>query len=280
MDTGHYAGQTAALATRHHKERVIAPAFHDALGLHVSVIDIDTDSFGTFAGDIPRIDTPFNTAIAKARAGMAKSGTSLGIASEGTIGPDPVLPFVTSDIETIVFIDDDREIVISETTRSTDIVTIREEVTPNSELAGLHTRADFPRHGLIVRPSGVLDGPIIKGITDATALVAAILQCSAVNGTAVVESDLRAGFSPTRMRNISACAELLAQRIATPCPECAGPGWGPIEPVRGLPCSACGANVETAIRADVLGCPACSAVLQVARPIQTVEPRWCPYCNP
>lgn len=280
MNRSLYAGRIAALATRHAKDEAIAPAFRDVMGLATVVVDVDTDSFGTFSGDIPRTDTPLNTAVAKARAGMTASGHTIGMASEGTIGPDPFIPFVTSDIETIVFVDDDRGITINETFRSTDIVAIRQTVTSAADVRNVLDKADFPRHGLIVRPHDPHGRPLIKGITREDRLLAAVRQCISDSGTAVVESDLRACFSPTRMRNIRKCAELLAQRIATPCPECAGPGWGRIEPVRGLPCSACGTYVESAIRADVYGCPGCPAMLEIPRPDSVVEPRWCPTCNP
>jgi hypothetical protein len=275
-----YSGRVAALATKHAKDEAIASVFRDLLGIQVQVSNIDTDSFGTFTGDIPRTNSPLKTAVAKARAGMAESGHSLGLASEGTIGPDPFIPFITADIETIVFVDDGREIVVSETTRSTEITAIRETVIPDTDLTKLLGRADFPRHGLIVRPPEPHVAPIAKGITDETALLLAIRECASHYGTAVVESDLRACYSPSRMRNIQECASRLAERIGTRCPECAGPGWGRTEPVRGLPCSACGTYVETAIRADVFGCPGCPAEREDPRPSQSVEPRWCPSCNP
>ena len=121
---------------------------------------------------------------------------------------------------------------------------------------------------------------IVKGITDQAVLTAALRECASGNGFAVVESDLRAHLSPSRMRNIRECAVALATRIATPCPQCAGPGWGRIEPARGLPCSACGTYVESAIRADRFGCPGCPATAEAPRADQAVEPRWCPSCNP
>jgi len=275
-----YSGHVAALATRHAKDEAIAPAFNDVLGLDIVVVDVDTDSFGTFSGDMPRTDTPLNTAVAKARAGMVDSGYTISIASEGTIGPDPFIPFVTSDIETIVFVDDDRGIMINETFRSTDVVAIRETVTSETDVRRILDKADFPRHGLIVRPPDPCGRPLIKGITREDRLLAAVRECISNDGTAVVESDLRACFSPSRMRNIYECATRLAQRIDTPCPECGGPGWGHIEPVRGLPCSSCGTFVESAIRADAFGCPVCPAVQVHPRLEQVVEPRWCPSCNP
>ena len=284
MSTSEYAGQVAALATRHSKERVIAPVFAEILGMSIVGVEVDTDSFGTFAGDIPRTDTPFNVAIAKARAGMVMSGLSLGLASEGTIGPDPLVPLITSDIETIVFIDDTRGIVLSETTRSTDIVAFRQTIDPEDDLSDfmerLADRADFPHHALIVHSGDPRSGPIVKGLTDEAEVVIAIEACMSTAGSAVVESDLRACFSPSRMRNIGECARQLAERIATRCPDCGTAGWGRVEPLRGLPCASCGMLIESAIRADVFGCALCPTRQEVPRTDQVVEPRWCPACNP
>lgn len=275
-----YAGHRAALATRHRKQEVIAPVFRTVAGIEIEVSEVDTDVFGTFAGEVPRLDTPMNTAIAKARAGVEASGLPLGVASEGTIGPDPLIPFTTSDLEIIAFVDADTGLVITEWETSTEIIAFRKTIRPTDDLGDVLVRADFPRHGLIVRSHEGPGSPIVKGITQESALIAAIEECSGLNGTVIVESDLRAQYSPSRMAVIAACAARLAERIATPCPQCSSPGWGRIEPARGLPCSACGQEVPSAIRADRLGCHACPAQREIPRSQTEVDPRWCPRCNP
>lgn len=275
-----YAGRTAALATRHGKEIAIAPPFRDAVQLDIVLADIDTDAFGTFTGELPRRETPFNTAIAKARAGIERSGLPLGLASEGTIGPDSQLPFVTSDLEIIVFIDLERDIVISEWTRATNVIAFRAVIRPEDDIGTFAARADFPRHGVIVKSTEGDDSVIFKGIADELRLDKAIKECFAQTGSAIIENDFRAYHSPTRMAVISNCATRLAQKVASLCPECSCPGWGRVEPARGLPCSECGTFVATAIRADRDGCPSCEALRETARPVKHVDPRWCPGCNP
>ena len=50
-----YQGAVAALATRHGKEAAVAPAMAEALGLEIMVpAELDTDSLGTFTGELPR----------------------------------------------------------------------------------------------------------------------------------------------------------------------------------------------------------------------------------
>lgn len=77
-------GLTAALATRHGKELLVDRALR-ALGIELLVAPVDTDRFGTFDGEIPRMLSPLDTAIAKARAALdAEPRAQLGVGSEGT----------------------------------------------------------------------------------------------------------------------------------------------------------------------------------------------------
>jgi len=278
--TADYSGRVAVIATQHHKDRAVAPVFRDRLGVAIEVVEVDTDAFGTFAGDVPRTRSPLDTALAKAQAGLDASARRLALASEGTIGPDPTLPLTTSDVEVLVFRDAEAGITIHAQHRSYEIVAARTQVKPADDLREFLVRADFPRHGLIVKPPTGSPGPITKGIVDEIELVRAVRRSSELTGTAIIESDLRAHFSPSRMANIAECARQLAERIATPCPECASPGWGPVAPARGLPCSNCGTHIPTAVRADVSGCVRCPAVHEYPREDQAVDPRWCPVCNP
>ena len=88
-----YCERTASLATKHAKERAIARPFRFALGLEVSAPpDLDTDTLGTFTGEVPREGTPLEVCERKARLGMKVTGRSLGLASEGSFGPHPVIP--------------------------------------------------------------------------------------------------------------------------------------------------------------------------------------------
>ena len=93
------------LATQHGKLRALAPPLARRLGLIVEPAAIDTDAFGTFTGTTARTGTAAEAALAKARAGMAAAGLDLGLASEGSFGPHPWLPFGAGGVETLAFID-------------------------------------------------------------------------------------------------------------------------------------------------------------------------------
>lgn len=275
-----YFGKVAILATLHDKDSVIAPIFQDELGIEIQVSKIDTDQFGTFAGEIPRTMSQLETAIAKARAAIALTGNPLAIASEGTIGPNSLIPIASSDFETIVFIDSEQELVIHESYRSSEIFTVHKIVRPGENIDEFLAKADFPNHGLIVRTEHAQPLAAVKGIRDRAVLIQAIQDLSLGSGSAIVESDLRASFSPSRMRNIAACARLLARRISSMCPQCEAPGWGSISPISGLPCADCGSNVACAVMADQFGCGKCDYRQVFARAATVAEPKFCDSCNP
>jgi hypothetical protein len=261
---------------------LIKPAFDTSVGCNIFEIPLDTDQLGTFTGDISRLDPPLETAIKKARLGMSHSGTALGIASEGSIGPDPIVPFLHSDIEHLVFVDDENEIFISETFRSFDITLSTIIVGRNDDLSEFLQKADFPNHKLIVRPNKTDQSASIKGIDNLQYLSEAIEHSSKISpdGLVVVESDLRAMSSPSRQKNIEKVAALLALRISQLCPDCNLPGWGCVRYEKGLTCSDCGSENQLAIRQEVLGCAKCEFT-KLGKLIATeLGPANCDFCNP
>jgi len=282
-ETGHpYSGRTAVLATMHDKLPLIAPAMVAAIGLDVRNVAVDTDRLGTFSGDVTRLGTPWETAVAKARLGMAAAGTGLGLASEGSIGAPPGLAFVVAAAELVVLVDDDLGIVVGETSVGYDIVTVADELAPGDDLDALLRRGGFPAHGLIVRPAAGPPTPVRKGIHDRAALDEAIRMCAALSadGRARVETDLRAHHCPSRRPIIAVAAQRLADRLATRCPSCTAPGWGIVRVELGVPCRLCGCDVPLP-NADVLGCAACPAEQTVDRPdLDGADPARCQWCNP
>ena len=66
--TSIYAGRRAVLTTMHGKEEAIRPPFETLLGLRIEGSEgIDTDSLGTFTGEIAREGSMLDIAIRKAR---------------------------------------------------------------------------------------------------------------------------------------------------------------------------------------------------------------------
>ncbi|MCL4423226.1 MAG: hypothetical protein M1115_08705 [Actinobacteria bacterium] len=278
-----YAGRTAVLATKHEKLPLIGPPLLATIGLQVQTVPVDTDSLGTFTGDIPRQWPPLETAIAKARLGMNVARQALGLASEGSIGPDPTIPFVITDREIVVLVDDDNGIVVWESQHSSDIVAAATKVSTDDDLRPFLSKACFPDHQLIVRPSSGALHPIHKGISSIDQLTAAVTECATVanDSLALVETDLRAHVCPSRRAIIAAASVRLASRIASRCPSCGSPGWGRIDVQLGVPCAWCGTEIARP-RAEIDGCPTCEhrETRPVISPEVQADPGECPYCNP
>lgn len=288
-----YQGATAALATMHGKEIAIAPAMRAQLGLNViTPPDLDTDALGTFTGEISRVGTMRDVVIRKARLGMRISGLRIGIASEGSFGPHPHIPFFRAGLELMVFVDDERDLIITEALVAEEIIHDEAVVVSASELEPFLPRVCFPDHALVVAPNLTASpwwklhperARSHKGIVSYDELVDAVDRAGRISedGRARVTTDLRAHMNPTRMRAIARLASLLAVRIATECPDCHAPGFGRVRAAPGLPCRDCGEE-STIPRGDILRCVACEHEREQRRlPIcESAEPGECPRCNP
>ena len=277
-----YTGRSAALATMHGKLPLIAPTFGEQVNLQVINVSINTDAFGTFTGDIARTMTPIATAEAKAREAMERSGLQLGLASEGSIGTDAVIGFLVLDTELLVLVDDQRGIVISEAFSSHDIVAGSFSPDSDRSIEDFLTRVDFPNHGLIVKTVGGSTSCAVQGITDRSELnqVIAQMRDSRRYEQLIVESDLRAHYSPSRRRNIRQAAHRLAARVGRLCPNCSCPGWGTTQTIFGLPCRWCGTTCQSVPRAHIWGCYACDHLWVKELDDEFSDPKHCPACNP
>ena len=101
----HYKNERVLLASKHEKERVIHPIFLEKIGCEIYTSDFDTDQFGTFTGEIPRAQNAYETCILKAKSAAIAADCFFSVASEGSFGPHPSIPFFASDHEIMVFVD-------------------------------------------------------------------------------------------------------------------------------------------------------------------------------
>lgn len=271
-----------ALLTRHFKERVIQPVLHEALGCIVETIrDFDTDSLGTFTREIPRQSTQLQVARKKARLGMDISGLSLGMASEGSFGPDPMVGLIPWNVEVLVFLDSEKELEVVGTAQGK--ANFAHLLTDNLKEAQVFaSRVNFPESHLVVRPESEKDSRIIKGISSdddlAEALGWAIRESS--NGFAFIETDVRAHANPTRMAVIAQAAEDLAARLSSLCPKCATPGYWITKRIGSLPCANCGTPTSEPAT-DVYACLKCAHTeLREASDDARADAGRCQLCNP
>ncbi|MHB1676458.1 MAG: DUF6671 family protein [Sulfuriferula sp.] len=275
-----YRGSTVALLTQHGKEKAIAPLLASAIDCQVVPVGgFDTDQLGTFTRDIPRPGTQLEAARKKARIGMRLANLSLGLASEGSFGPDPFTGMLSWNVEMIVWIDETLDIeVVGIASGTTNFAHL---LTANREQAEAFARtAGFPQHGLVVRPQHEDDPRIRKGIADWETLHEAFRWAcdEADNGCAFLETDMRAHMNPMRMEIIAQATRDLAHKLCILCPVCNTPGFQIVERVPGLPCEDCGIPTREA-RADTHRCARCGHQVTVDRPEKAAASR-CNRCNP
>ncbi|MFF5175889.1 DUF6671 family protein [Micromonospora sp. NPDC000089] len=276
-----YRDVVASLATLHGKRAALGPPLRRRLGLRLRVAAVDTDALGTFTGEVPRPGPATEVVVAKARLGMAATGCPVGVASEGSFGPDPSLPWCTLQVEHVALVDDRLGLVLVE--RATSSASNHGELVTDGadrrELLAFARSVGLPGHALTVRPVDA-PYPVVKGIVRVSALLTAVAEAVSASaaGRARVAADLRAHHNPRRMSVIAEAGQRLAARLATPCPACGAPGFGPVGTEPGLPCRVCRTPTELAAR-QLLGCARCPHRLtrEAAAP---ADPQWCPYCNP
>jgi hypothetical protein len=283
-----YRGRQIAMASLHRKEQILARPLRAGLGLcliHAS--DVDTDRFGSFSGERPRLDDAPTTCQRKAEAALEALGLDLGIASEGSFGPHPAVPMLPVGQEWMTFVDRRDGLMISDQwmSRSTNYSSCQSD--DPETIAGWLRQVGFPSHALMVRPldpeRSSRGGWLAKGVHDPqqlAALMAEAVRCSPVR-QAWLETDMRAHCNPTRRIAIRQLAFRLVRKVASACPACSAPGWGVVDTRVGLPCDACGLATRL-VKEELLGCGVCSH--RESRPrrdgLWAADPMHCDLCNP
>ncbi|MFM9055274.1 MAG: DUF6671 family protein [Bacteroidota bacterium] len=265
----------------HGKESVIAPHFINSLGVDPFVCrELDTDRFGTFTGEIPRLHDPLTTARLKCLAAMDQSGCDLGLSSEGSFGPHPAFVFIPANEELLLLIDRKNGFEITAVETSTGTNFRSAEVNTFEQVEEFARIAGFPQHALILR-SPHINGRVMKGISDPDVLHRAYLNLRASSGQILIETDMRACYNPTRMQVIGKAAQKLCDHINSLCPGCGAPGFVVNSVVSGLPCKDCNTPTRSP-RATVSTCQRCDYRMQHPHPDGKMQedPMYCDRCNP
>jgi hypothetical protein len=257
-----YANRRIGLATMHAKERAIAPAFRRVLGAEIVVPPLDTDTLGTFSGEVPRPDALVETALLKAEMVFdVLPDVDSALASEGSYGPIERLPLTPGGVELLAFVDRKRGIRHVETmpTHRTSWRLQRFAAGDPERLLALKGMG-FPEFGVFVVCSSDMSQPI-KGLSTVDEVIEAMDREAgrSTDGLAVLYSDMRAHRNPLRMKVLRAAGFKLAKRLQQLCPKCHAPGWGSIGSRRGLPCEVCGEATHW-IDFEIDGCSVCGHV--------------------
>ena len=279
-----FANRVAMLATMHRKEQAIAPLLESHLGVRVAVpADFDTDTFGTFTGDVKRPSDQLTTARLKAAAVLRQTGKSLAIASEGSFGPHPQIPFIACDRELVLLIDRTHQLEIVGECLSTDTNYRSQVIHSPADALAFAEAVGFPQHGLVVKGGEANDQIFGKGITDKDQLVALVENALGQSSlrTARLETDMRALYNPTRMAVIAQATEDLVRAIARSCPSCDCPGFSAVKQFPGLPCDLCGTPTLLTL-AQLYRCQRCQFEQRLPgdHGFAAADPSYCPHCNP
>jgi hypothetical protein len=270
------------IATKHQKEKVIAPIVERELGVTCFIDNtLDTDILGTFTGEVERELDPVSTVREKCLQAMKLNNCDLGIASEGSFGPHPSIFFVNADDEFLIFIDtlNNVEVIVREISTTTNFN--GKQVQNQKELIEFADQIGFPTHGLILSKLKDEKTEIHKGITDIENLKNSFELLWAKYNSVYVETDMRAMFNPTRMNVIKNATKKLVQKIKSTCPQCKTPGFGITDSKKGLKCSLCGLPTDS-ILSYIYICNHCQFSKEEIYPLNktTEDPMYCNNCNP
>ncbi len=277
-----FAGRKLTIATMHGKEQVIGPILCDATGVEIDVAaGFNTDMFGTFTGEIEREADALTVARRKCLAAAAMTETTLVLASEGSFGPHPTIPFAKCDDEVLVLLDLYLGLEIKVREISTKTNFSGKTVRSLDEARAFAANAIFPSHGLIVgRSRGETQG-LKKGIRDTGEFERLVQENLDAHGECYIETDMRAMHNPTRMDVIAAATRKLAESMLRPCPVCTTPGFEVEDVLSGLPCEQCATPTASTL-SHVYGCQRCGHREERKFPHgrKTESAMYCDRCNP
>ncbi|MFY8020939.1 MAG: DUF6671 family protein [Bacteroidia bacterium] len=277
-----FAGRNIIIATKHQKEKVIAPLLEEALGLRCMVpTDLDTDQLGTFSGEINRPGSPLETLKQKCLLAIEQYPSDLVLASEGSFGPHPFLPFIAADEEYMMLLDrkNNIEIVVKELSSETNFA--GKTINNYQELLSFAEEVRFPSHALILKAAEFDNSHLLKGIQSEEELAMAFQKLLPINGSVYAMTDMRAMYNPSRMSVIEQVVKKLIQKIKSTCPQCNFPGFDVSSIIPGLPCKNCLLPSSSAL-SHVYQCKQCNYQKELMYPKgqSYIDPMYCDTCNP
>jgi len=277
-----FQNRQLVLATKHKKEQVMIPLLEGQLGVACRVVEnFDTDSLGTFTGEVERQHDALTTLRMKCLHAMEITSCDLGVASEGSFGPHPSIFLLPADDELVIFIDKKNNLEIIVRELSVECNFDGQEIKNEQQLADFAEKMKFPSHGIILRNAENGTKKIVKGIQDWDILRTTFHEVIEEFGAVFAETDMRAMNNPTRMKVIGIAMEKLVEKIQSLCPQCQTPGFGITKAKAGLPCQLCGSATQSALCHEYT-CTQCHYETELKFPHhkETEDPMYCNFCNP
>lgn len=277
-----FKGRKLVIATQHKKEQVIAPILEKEIGVTCFTNTLfNTDSLGTFSGEIERKSSALDTLRAKCIQTAKLHQCDLAIGSEGSFGMHPTLFFSAADEEFLMLLDlkNNLEIVTKELSTATNFG--GETISNLQELLAFAEKSCFPSHALILKSSEKNPTFIYKGIQSEKDLINKFEYLKKNFSKVHVETDMRAHMNPSRMQIIKKATQQLISKIQSCCPSCDTPGFDIILAKPGLRCSSCNLPTKSTL-SWIYQCKKCAFEKESFFPYQKEleDPMFCDYCNP
>ncbi|MFZ9027737.1 MAG: DUF6671 family protein [Crocinitomicaceae bacterium] len=275
-----FKGRRLVIATAHQKEEVIAPLLVKHLHVRCELPEnFNSDQFGTFSGEIERSHSPLETLRKKCEAAIKLTNCSLAVASEGSFGAHPFIPFAQADDELVMLLDIKNDIKIVGRKLSMNLNFGSRKIKNLTELEEFASEKKFPSHNLIIKAP--VDGTIMKDFRNWGDLTERLQNLLKNHEELVVETDMRALHNPTRMKVIEEATIDLINKVNSVCPNCNTPGFSAVDYKKGLPCSQCAFPTRSTLYV-IHGCVKCDFTRKEYHPHgrEQEEPMYCDNCNP
>ncbi|MDO9622259.1 MAG: hypothetical protein Q7I91_10200 [Moraxellaceae bacterium] len=263
------------LLTLHGKESIIAPALTQRWQARLtSSTAFNTDSLGTFSGEVERSLSPVECALHKARLALTLTGAEYGLGSEGSFNTS-VWGFGVVNQELVACVNNKTDwfVVGSHTT----FVSVAECRYGNAEARQLFWRNLQAGQGVML----ISEAHTAKGVESEAEAIAILNDWYGehIPADLRIRYDLRAHQSPMRQANIALALENLMMRLESTCRQCGRPGFWPDIRETGLPCRDCGFPTNNP-RAHIACCEGCGYQESRAVAATHADPATCPMCNP
>jgi hypothetical protein len=276
-----FQNRTIGIVTKHEKELLISDLLVKELNCKVELIaGIDTDQLGTFTGEIERKELPLETIQKKCILGHQK-GYDLVLASEGSFGVHPSIPFMIANEELILLSDKKHTAIFLGKSLSSETNYLYEKINSIEELKEKVLKIGFPSHGVILEFKTSEKSIFLKEITNIDDLIQGFKNEFKDDVSCFIHSDMRAHRNPTRRKTILSATNNLIEQLKSLCPNCNFPGFSTKTHEFGLPCSNC-LKPTKSIRKTFTHCKKCTHFITEDYPKNKFfeDPQFCDYCNP
>lgn len=258
------------LVTKHQKAKLIAPAL---AALNIDVVEcsaFDTDTLGTFSGEITRTLSPKQAALTKAKKACELTGAEWGLGSEGSFGGGPYPGLMNWNEEILCLYHRDTQNVIYAYASGPTLV----NAINASTLSDLENALEkYPnQHWMLTFEDQLYKGLSAQHVLDVVSQKKRVAPYH-------VKPDLRAMYCPERQKMIRQAASNLAVRLQSPCPACDAPDFVIKSLETGLSCRACSLPTER-IKSRIKRCDSCHHQEVIAATEKQADPMYCPLCNP